>query len=142
MREGVGKTITPFANIYAGFILGKDKFIKDKLKALKNQVESEDFAYKRLVQSINPDEIVQKVAARYKKEPQALYKARKKPLLAKKIAVYLLKKLTALTNKQIGDKFGIVYSWVSWIAKDVEALALKDSRIKKDIEAFNSQLKV
>lgn len=140
--EGIGKTFTLFSNIYAGFILGKEKFIKDKLNVLKNQVESKDFAYRKLLYAKPCDQIIQKVADYYKKEPEILYKARKKPLLAKKIAVYLLKKLTALTNREIGDKFSIGYSGVSWIVKDVEELAVKDSRIKRDIEIINSQLKV
>jgi len=140
--EGIGKVFTPFSNIYAGFILGKEKFIKDKLNALRNQVESKDFAYRKLLQAQDPEQIIQKVADYYKKESETLYKARKKPLLAKKIAVYLLKKLTALSNKEIGDKFSIGYSGVSWITKSVEELALKDGSVKKDIEALNSQLKV
>jgi chromosomal replication initiation ATPase DnaA len=140
--EGIGKTLTPFTNIYAGFILGRENFIKDKLAVLKSQIESKDFAYRKLLQSQDPEQIIQKVADYYKKESETLYKARKKPLLAKKIAVYLLKKLTALSNKEIGDMFNIGYSGVSWINKSVEELALKDGRIKKDIEVINSHLKV
>lgn len=126
----------------AGFILGKEKFIKGKLNALKNQVESKDFAYRKLLQAVDPSQIIQKAADFYKKEPEALCKARKKPLLAKKIAVYLLMKLTALTNREIGDKFSIGYSGVSWITKDVEELAAEDEKIRKDIEALNLRLKV
>jgi REP element-mobilizing transposase RayT len=140
--EGIGKVLTPFKDIYAGFILGREKFIKDNLAILKNQVESKDFAYKKLFQGVEPRQIIQKVATYYGKEPEVLCNARKKPLLAKKIAVYLLKKLTALTNKEIGDTFNIGYSGVSWIAKDMERLIIEDERVKKDSEALNSQLKV
>jgi len=62
--------------------------------------------------------------------------------LAKKIAVYLLKTLTALTNQQIGNEFGIGYSGVSWIARDVERLMREDKGIKDDIQMFISHLKV
>ena len=140
--EGIGKTTDIFSNTYAGFILGKEKFIKDKLNVLKNIVESQDFAYKKTIEAIEPDKIIQEVSHYYQKEPEILYKARKKPLLAKKIAVYFLKKLTALTNKEIGDKFNIGYSGVSWIVQNVVGLAGKDKRIKGDIKTINSHLKV
>ena len=128
--------------VYAGFILGKEKFVKNTLNILKDQVESGDFAYKKIIHSLVPETIIQKVAEYYKKEPEVLSKARKKPLLAKKIAVYLLKKLTALTNKEIGEEFDIGYSGVSWVVQNVEKLIEEDKGVKRDIKALISHLKV
>ena len=42
--------------------------------------------------------------------------------MAKKIAVYLFKKLMGLTNKEIGEEFGIGYSGVIWVVQNVERL--------------------
>jgi len=50
--------------------------------------------------------------------------------------------LTALTNKEIGQEFGIGYSGVSWVAQDVERLIKEDKKIKNDIEIIISHLKV
>lgn len=139
--EGIGTPDTPFAQVYAGFILGKEKFVKNTLNTLKDQMESGDFAYKKIIHSLVPEAIIQKVAEYYKKEPEVLRKARKKPLLAKKIAVYLLKKLTALTNKEIGEEFDIGYSGVSWVVQNVEKLIEEDKGVKKDIKLLISHLK-
>ena len=68
--------------------------------------------------------------------------SRKKSVLAKKVAVYLLKRYTGLTNKDIGVEFGITYSAVSKIDKDVEGLIGEDRRIKNDIKRIISHFKV
>ena len=140
--EGIGVQSDLFKGLYGGFILGKEKFIRTTLDTLKEKVETGDFSYKKTVCGLDSQTVIQTVAEYYKKGPDVLRKARKKPLLAKKIAVYLLKKLTALTNKEIGDEFGISYSGVSWIARDVDKLIGKDEGVKSDIEKLNSQLKV
>jgi len=142
VSEGMEKPTYPFTGIYGGFILGKPKFIKDTVALLKEEVEGRDYAHKKTIEGVAPDMIIQKVAAYYKQDKEVLYKAKKKPLLAKKIAVYLLKTLTALTNQQIGNEFGIGYSGVSWIARDVERLMREDKGIKDDIQMFISHLKV
>ena len=141
--EGNQDCPDPFKKVYAGFMLGSVKFIKEKLNRLQTDVESKDFAHKRAVENtIEPETIIQAVAEYYKKEPEVLFKAKKKPLLAKKVAVYLLKKMTALTNKDIGSKFDISHSGVSWIARDVQRRIAEDDRVKHDIARLNSHLEV
>jgi REP element-mobilizing transposase RayT len=138
----LGKSIDPFADVYGGFILGKAAFIKDTLALLKEKVEGGDYAYKKKIEGVEPGRITREVAFYYKQDLEALRKARKKPLLAKKIAVYLLKRWTSLTNKEIGREFGIGYSGVSWITQDVERLIREKKKIKDDTEAIISHLKV
>ena len=140
--ETIGKSTNPLTDVYGGFILGKAAFIKDTLALLKEKVEGGDYAHKKMIEGVDPGSIMQEVAAYYKQDLEALRKAKKKPLLAKKIAVYLLKRLTALTNKEIGREFGIGYSGVSWVAKDVERLIREEKKIKDDIEVIISHLKV
>jgi REP element-mobilizing transposase RayT len=141
--EGMEKDNNPFVQIYAGFILGKEKFIKNTLNIMRAQKDKgEDFSYKKIVNSLEPGDVIQEVARYYQKEEEELRNARKKSLLARKIAIYLLKRLTALTNKEIGSEFGISYSGVSWISRDVGRLIEKNKKIKKDVEIAISHLKV
>ena len=140
--DAIGKSTNPLADVYGGFILGKAAFIKDTLALLKEKVEGGDYAHKKTIEGVDPDSIMREVAAYYKQDLEVLRKAKKKPLLAKKIAVYLLKRLTALTNKEIGREFGIGYSGVSWVAQDVERLLREDKKIKDDLEAIILHLKV
>lgn len=142
VKEGMEKAVSPFGELYAGFILGKEKFIKDTLDILKDRLEGEEIAHKKQIQGIVPEEIIQKVAAYYKKAPKELQKAKKKPLLARKVAVYLLKRLTSLTNKAIGNEFNISYSAVSKISQDLERLIGTDRGVKNAISELSSHLKV
>lgn len=142
VSDGIEKDRNPFDLVYAGFILGKKKFIKSTLDILKTQVEREDFSHKKIINSLEPEDIIQEVAKYYHKEAKILRNSKKKSLLAKKIAIYLLKKLTSLTNKEIGNEFRISYSGVSWISRDVERLMEKNKRVKKDVETLISHLKV
>ena len=64
-----------------------------------------------------------------------------RPATEKKIAMYLLKRLTALTNNQIGKIFGISFSAVSKAAKDIVRLIEKDADIRKTTEGLISSFK-
>lgn len=77
---------------------------------------------------------------RWQKED--IYKAKKKPLLSKKIALYLSKRLTGLTNREIGGYFGIGHSAVSKAAMDMERLIAKNKRIRKEVEGVISHFEV
>ena len=48
--SGIAKPIDPFKNIYAGFLLGRSSFIKEKLESLKDQTkESKEIAYRDII---------------------------------------------------------------------------------------------
>lgn len=142
VKEEMGEVDSSLGELYAGFILGKEKFIKDTLEILKDQLEGEEVAHKKQIQGIAPEEIIQKVSAYYQRTPEELRRAKKKSLLAKKVAVYLLKRLSALTNRVIGKEFGISYSAVSKISQDVEQLMGSDKGVKNSIDEIKSHFKV
>lgn len=142
--EGVGKEINPFIDVYGGFVLGKPVFIKDILKRIKEQAESEEFAYKdKIVDDVDPEAIVMAVAKRYNVDPEVLYKAKKKPLLARKIAIYLLKKYSSLTNKKIGEMFGLIHhTGVGKVSQSLERLVAKDKKLLKSVRGIVSHFRV
>lgn len=82
------------------------------------------------------------VADKYKDTMEDIYKAKKKPLLSKKIALYLSKRFTGLTNREIGESFGIGHSAVSKAAMDISRLIIEDKRIKKGVEGMISHFEV
>jgi chromosomal replication initiation ATPase DnaA len=120
------------------------KFIKDTIKDLKQQVEGEkEISYKnKLTNNIDIDEIVKETARHYKISTKELYNAKKKPLLSRKAAIYLSKRLTGLTNKEIGEAFNITYSAVSKSYSDMEKIMKGNLRIRRDIENIISHFKV
>ena len=67
-----------FRDVYGGFLLGKAQFIKEKLKELKTQAESDKISYsKELHLGIEPGVIIEEVARRFKKNPQDLIDSKK-----------------------------------------------------------------
>jgi putative transposase len=141
--DGINKKPDIFKDVYAGFILGGVKFIKDTLKDLKLQIEGEEFSYsKKIINDVDIEDIVKKTAKRYKQSPEELYNAKKKPLLSRKIAIYLSKRLTGLTNKEIGEAFNITYSAVSKSYSDMGRTMKEKPRTRKDIEKIISHFKV
>ena len=142
--DGINKKSDVFDKVYAGFVLGKTKFIKDTVKDLKHQIEGgEEFSYKnKLTNNIDIDEIVKGTSKHYKKSREEIYNSKKKPLLARKAAIYLSKRLTGLTNKEIGEAFKITYSAVSKSYKDMERIMKKEKKTRRDIETIISHFKV
>jgi len=130
--------------IYGGFVLGRVKFIKDTIKDLKHQIEGgEEFSYKnKLTNNIDIDDIVKETAKRFKKTLKELYTGKKKPILARKAAIYLSKRLTGLTNKEIGEAFQITYSAVSKSSGDMERIMKEERKIRRDVETIISHFKV
>ncbi|MBI5872970.1 MAG: transposase [Candidatus Omnitrophica bacterium] len=140
--QGIDKPIDPFKSVYAGFLLGPAPFIKEKLKDLKDQAQSKEIAYRGdISEGVDIDSITHEVAYIYHKKAKELYASKKKPVFAKKVAICLAKRLTHLTNAEIGAKFGITYSAVSKAAGDVERLMKEDKDVNHKVVGIISHFK-
>lgn len=140
--SGIAKPIDPFKNIYAGFLMGSTQFIKEKLQSLKDQVDSKEITCRdNISEGVDIELIAQEVGERYHKEVGELYAAKKKPVFARKVAIYLAKKLTCLSNVEIGTRFGITYSAVSKASGDVERLKQEDKKVNREVEGLISHFK-
>lgn len=138
--DGIGREDNLFNEVYAGFILGREWFIKDTLKELKNKVDSGEFAYKKEMETdISAEDVLAVVAKITGKTQSQLLNARNRRLKEKKIAVYLLKRFTNITNIMIGKMFGVSSTAVSKAAKSVEVLMEEDSKFKKEMSRVISR---
>ncbi len=133
----------PFKNVYAGFILGGVKFIKDKLHQLKDEVESKDFAHKRAVRSlIDPDDILKTVAVFFKIDKEKMRTSIRRPMTAKKAAIYLLRKKTGLTNTQIGAMFNMTSAAASMAAANFAKEINGDKKLKVAMDKVDCSFRV
>jgi hypothetical protein len=143
VHGGIGNQKDVFKNLYGGFLLGRTSFIKDKLKTLKHQVEGREVSYKNeLSRDIEISAIVEGVAKRYKIGKEEIYK--RKRLLAKErqIIIYLARRLTSVSNSEIGKVFEISSSGVSKAAGKIESLIENDRRFEKEIKMLYSIFRV
>jgi chromosomal replication initiation ATPase DnaA len=109
----------------------------------KEQVENKDISYiRKLTGTESAEDVISLISERYKMPIKKMLESYKKPLREKKIAVFALRNLTGMTNREIGRLFKISYSAVSKICKNIEDTMGNDKRLKKEIEGIISHFKV
>ena len=142
VEEGLNGNRDPFKDVYAGFILGKTDFIKEKLEDLKQIVEGKEFSFKgELTNPAKDSEIMDSITRKYGINRADLRKLKHRPSKEKKVALYLLKRYSNLSNTEIGEQFGVSHSSVSKAAGSVEELLHDDKRLRKEIDAIISHFK-
>jgi REP element-mobilizing transposase RayT len=134
VEEGLeGKIETPMKDLYAQVILGGDRFRENLREMLKRQKLSDEIIEKgRFIGKRTPEEIIKEVAQTFGiKEGEVLYRGKKEE--GRKVAVYLIKRYSGLSNKEIGEIFGgIHYSSISKIS-----IRLKDEMARnKDLDSL------
>lgn len=140
---GMEQKGSPFKETYAGFILGDNKFVKEKLNSLRKHVAGKEITNKGLLKyTIAVEEILRTIARVYGNKPEDLLGSKKRSREARKAAVYCLKRFTVLTNAQIGKKFCISDSAVSKAAGDFERLIREKPEAEKQIREIISNFKV
>lgn len=139
VMEGIGSRDDILNKVYAGFLLGSTKFITNKLGNLKEQMETKDFAHKRkLLARFSPYDLINKVATKYGKDAQELCAKKKTIAIERKIAMYLIKKYTALTNREVGQLFMISGTAVIKSFVLMERLIAEDKNLQKEMEIWFS----
>jgi len=137
--EGIGATEDPFKDLYGGFLLGSAEFIKDKLDELKGQVEGGEFSHKSAFKKHITVEDINKVISReYGRGLKEMCAKRTWPTRDKRIAIYLMRELAGLDNREIADVLGMNSSAVSKAATTIEKDMHDDSRVRKEIQRLFS----
>lgn len=133
----------PSKEIRAGFLLGDENFIDDKLSRLSEMTKIKDFAYKRvLIVRVSPEKIINSVSAHYGMNIDELIKSVKRPMTAKKAAIYLLQTKAGLTNIEIGNMFNMHASAISKAANNFEKEMLGDKRLANVVREIVSTFEV
>jgi putative transposase len=127
----------PLRNCYAGSILGGKTFIKEVLNRLKDDthVQKEETSHRAELQlAFASEQIANAIGTYFKVSPEKVLLDQGEN---RKIAIYLMKKWTSLTNKQIGNLFGdLSYSAVSKANQRFIADMKKDRKLRKKVDAI------
>jgi hypothetical protein len=142
--EGVGKEQDPLADVYAGFLLGSPDFIKDQLRHMGNQIKSVEVSHRQELRRDDQMEqaIISAVAKQFKIPSQDLFASKSRPMRAKQVAIYLLRRHTSLTNREIGEMFGIGHSAVSKAGLYIEQLVAADKGLRRKVAQIISNFEV
>jgi putative transposase len=133
VRDRIKKPTDPLKNVYAGFLLGSVGFIKEKLRDLEIQLTSDDVAHKRMLQDDAEvaGDIIDAVAKYYQTTRAEMESSTTRPLHAKHVVVYLLRRLTGLSNREIGRYVGMRPSAVSRAGISIERQLETNKNLKR-----------
>jgi len=138
--DGIKKPKDPLNKVYAGFLLGSVGFIKDKLKDLEVQIMSDEIAHKKVLQDdvTRSKDIITAVTTYYRISIEELKRSKARPMRARSVLIYLLRKYTGLTNREIGELVGMRYSAVSKSGLTIECLIETNESIRRKIKTIVS----
>ena len=137
--EEKGEEYNIFNDVYGGFLLGRVGFIKEKLRELKIQVESDEISYRKALDvGIEPERIIEEVARIYKKKPEELINSRTKPATEKQVAIYLIRRHTGLINGEIGKIFKMKAQAVSKAGIKIERMMKENRKIRGQVKKLIS----
>jgi len=138
--EGMRRPKDPLSKVYAGFLLGSVEFIKEKLKDLDMQITSEDVAHKKVLQdnAARSEVIITAVTRHYRITIEELRRSKTRPMRARQVLIYLLRRYTGLTNREIGETVGMRHSAVSKAGLTIEQLLETDINMKREIKKIVS----
>ncbi|MBW2122404.1 MAG: transposase [Deltaproteobacteria bacterium] len=130
----------PLGNIYGGAILGGQTFIRETLSKLRDGIlQRREVSHRRVLQaSYGFDEIIDAVCSDFEVSRDDLVTGGGE---SRDIAIYLMKRLTGMTNSQIGQLLGgLSYSGVAKVHQRFSTKLARDEPLRKRIKAIKTNL--
>jgi len=134
LEDAMGvETESPLKEVLGGVILGGEGFRGEVLSRVADEnLQSKEVSHRRaLKKTPGAEAIIQVMCSHFKVSRDDLLCGKGE---ARNIAIFLTKKNTALTNRQIGELFGkISYSAVSRVYERLSRRAVKNKELEKEI---------
>jgi putative transposase len=138
VKTSIAEEMDPFKNVYGGILIGSTSFIKDKLDELKSQIREKEGSHKKqLCTHVEKEGVLKLIEKKYGNKIEELRK-RRRNCKARKIGIYLMRELTGLTNREIGEVFDMNFSAVSKTVLGVKKEMSKNNRLRKEIKSLSS----
>jgi len=132
-RRLLGKSLRiPLDNLYGGAILGDQTFIKQALSRLKDGiVQRREVSHRRALKApYGSDEIIEAICSDFKVSREDVLRSGGE---SRNTAIYLMRRLTGMTNGQIGELFGgISYSAVANAPEILDRVSKEQALEKTD----------
>jgi len=136
------KVENPLQKLYAGFILGKEHFVKEVLDKLKEEsLDKGDISYRRALKTpYGAEEIFEKICKDLDVSHYEIKKNKRKEY--RDMVIFLMKKSSDLTNKQIGLLLGnLSYSGVAKAHQRFLEKIKRNTGLRKKTEKIMSNVK-
>lgn len=135
------KQDNPMEKVYGGMILGSVPFIKESLNRLECELlQRTETSHKKALRShCEADDVMSVVATHYGVSPEIAVSGERNDI--RKVVIYLLKKLSAASNQEIGEAIGGMSGFA--VAKAYQRLVAemgKDGVLRKEVEKLTGIL--
>jgi putative transposase len=136
VTEGMKKKGSPWDDLHYRTYLGKEEFLNQVHEVGQKHQHLDVPKYQKYVVKQNPERIINKVAKAYGEKPEELLRAWKRRSEARDIAIYLLKRESGLSLKEIGKMMGIGSTAVGnrWVG--MKKRILTDKELTRKIEKW------
>lgn len=136
VAEGMGKKESPWEELHSRLYLGKQEFLDQVHETGQRHKQLDVPKYQKHVVKQDPDRLIRKVAKAYGERPEEMLRAGRRGSEAKDVAIYLLRRQSGLSLKEIGKRMGVGLTAVGnrWV-KMKERL-LKDKGLAKKIDKW------
>jgi putative transposase len=131
---------SPIKEAFRGIALGSDNFIEKIKEKIKSLGEDREIKETRNMKAFNSDEIVKAITDCFNIKKDELFK-KQRGNIHRQLALYLIKKHTAMPLKEIGELFNMDYTTVSVSAKRFEEKMKKDKRIAEIFDITTEKIK-
>ncbi len=107
VAEGMGKKESPWEELSSQVYLGKEEFL-GKVHEVGRKHRSLDVPkYQKHVVKKEPAKVLEKIGEVYGEKPEEILKSGRRRREAREVAIYLLKKESGLSLKEIGKRMGV-----------------------------------
>ncbi len=127
----------PLRKVYGGVILGSNSFIRDALKRVQlERVQAPDVSRgKALRSSLGIEEIISACCEHFCVTREEIIRSRRSQF--RKACIYLIKKHTCATNREIAELFGTLSnSAVAKISQSISERLVSDSELRERVKSF------
>ena len=142
VERGIGEKLeNPLKKVYGGMILGRGSFIKETLRRIKEEDwRRDEVSHRRAFNATwKIEDILGMVSKELKVKRSELTKS--KTGENKKLAIYLLKRHTGATNRQIGEIFGgISYSAITKVYQRFSMQVVEDRELGKRVSKIEKKM--
>jgi REP element-mobilizing transposase RayT len=137
VEDGLGKKNSPWDELSSRIYLGSDKFLNHVHEVGKQHQHLDVPKYQKSVVKHDPDKVIGYVAKSYGVKPEEVLVARSRKSEPKEAAIYLLKKESGLSLKEIGKRMDVSFGAIGHHWVKAKKRMLKDEAFAKRIAKYN-----
>lgn len=129
----------PLEKSYRSIALGNDSFIEKIKEKIKSIDENRKIKETKLLSILNQDEVIKNISLCFGIEKDEIFKKRKGNIY-RQLTIYLIKRYTALSLKEIGEIFDIDYASVSMAARRFREKTDSDKDISEMLKKITGKM--